>query len=102
MSLSKRKSITYKFKNAQFSHCLLVWMFHSIQLSNKTNNLHKRCLRIVRKRCLAKDGSVLNHHKGLPMLAVKMFKGVSSQLITEFSSFKDSISYNFLDVTGRY
>ena len=31
----------------QFNYCQLVWMCHSRGLNNKTNNTHKRALRIV-------------------------------------------------------
>ena len=46
MNIEKRRTIMNAFFNSQFSHCLLIWMFHS-RLINKINRLNERCLRIV-------------------------------------------------------
>ena len=47
MDIEKRKILMNAFFNAQFSYCPLTWMFHSRNLNNNINKLHKRCLRIV-------------------------------------------------------
>ena len=47
MNITKTKILMNAFFNAQFSYCLLTWMFHNKKLNNKINKLHERCLRIV-------------------------------------------------------
>ena len=46
MPFQKRKVLMNAFFTYQSSYCPLTWMFHSKKL-NKTNRLHKRCLRAV-------------------------------------------------------
>ena len=47
MSLSKKKILMKSFFNYQFSHCPLIWMFHSRTMNNKINRLHERYMRLI-------------------------------------------------------
>ncbi len=47
MDLEQRKIIMHAFILSQFGYCPLVWMFHSRELNNRINKIHKRSLKIV-------------------------------------------------------
>ena len=72
MDLSKKRTITKAFVISHFSYCPLVSMFHSREINNKINRIHKRSLRLVYfdktstfKELLDKDKSVSVHHKNI-------------------------------------
>ena len=104
MSLSKKRTLMNAFFNSQFKYCVLIWMCHSCENSNKINRLHERCLRITcnDKRpsfnsLLEKDGSVSIHERNVKILATEMFK-VSENLappqMHEIFKLKDHPQYN--------
>ena len=69
------------FFDSQFSHCPLVWMFHSRSINTKINNLHYPALRMIYqddtssfKDHLIKDGSVTIYERNLQSLAIELFK----------------------------
>ena len=77
----KRKMLMQAFFLSQFSHCPLVWMFHSRKLNTRINNLHYRALRLVYKdenssfkELLQRDGSVTIHQRNLQFLVIEMYK----------------------------
>ena len=43
----RRKMMMKAFFDSQFSHCPLVWMFHSRSINTKINSLHYRALRMT-------------------------------------------------------
>ena len=43
---NREKSYLIPLKS-RFSHCPIVWMFHSRRLNNRINNIHNRALRII-------------------------------------------------------
>ena len=45
----KLKLLIKIFVIFQFSYCLLIWMFHDRNLSNRINKIHERALRITYK-----------------------------------------------------
>ena len=47
MELAKLKMSIKAFVMSQFSHCLLVLMFHDRNLNDKINKIHERALRIA-------------------------------------------------------
>ena len=47
MRFEQRKCIVNFFITSHFSHCPLVWMFHSRRLNNHIDHIHERALRIV-------------------------------------------------------
>ena len=47
MDLAKCKSLMKAFITSQLNYCPLIWMFHSRQLNNRFNKIHKRALRLV-------------------------------------------------------
>ena len=47
MTFEQRRDILHSFLKSQFGYCPLVWMFHTRDLNNKINKIHKRALRIV-------------------------------------------------------
>ena len=102
MSLSKKRTVINAFFNSQFNYCLLIWMCHSSENSNKINRLHERCLRIISndKRSsfnalLEKDDSVSIHERNIKILVTEMFK-VSKNLapphMYEIFKLKDQLS----------
>ena len=81
MDIKKRRMIMKAFITSQFSHCPLIWMFHSRALNNKINTIHERSLRITYKdrtstfeELLRKDNSVTIHHRNLKVLATELYK----------------------------
>ena len=68
------------FVESQFSYCLLIWIFHSWELTNKINRIHERALRITLNdksstlSLLNKDSSVAICHKNIRALATEMYK----------------------------
>lgn len=56
-------------------------MFHSRNLSNKTNRLHKSCLRNICKdkttsfeELLEKDHSISIHHRNIQTIVIEMYE----------------------------
>ena len=47
MDFQQKKLIMHSFILSQFGYCPLVWMFHSRELNNRINKIHKRSLKIV-------------------------------------------------------
>ena len=79
MSLSKKRTVINAFFNSQFNYCLLIWMCHSSENSNKINRLHGRCFIIIYndKRSsfnalLEKDKSVYKGTESLSFLGPKI------------------------------
>ena len=102
MSLSKNRTVINAFFNSQFNYCLLIWMCHSSENSNKINRLHGRCFIIIYndKRSsfnalLEKDDSVSIHERNIKILVTEMFK-VSKNLapphMYEIFKLKDQLS----------
>ena len=100
-----KKQILFKtFVMSQFNYCPLVWMCHSRGLNNKTNNIHKRALRIAYqekksnlKYLLQKRKSVSIHMKNLQYLATEIFKvknSLSSEIMKEVFIFQENENYN--------
>ena len=61
MSLDKQKMLLKTFIESQFSHCTLIWIFHSRTRNNKTNRLHEKTLRIVYSDLKAKFDGLLEN-----------------------------------------
>ena len=49
MDPTKRKRLMKAFITTQLNYCPIIWMFHSRQLNNRTNNIQERALRLVYK-----------------------------------------------------
>ena len=47
--MNKLRLIMNAFFSSQFEYCPLVWMFHNLSLSNRTNKLQESALRVVHK-----------------------------------------------------
>ena len=47
MNVNKRRIIMKIYLESQFKYCLLIWMFHSQNLSNKIYPIHERAFRIA-------------------------------------------------------
>ena len=85
INIKEKKVLMKAFFMAQFSYCLLTWMFHSRKLNNKINKLHERCLRIVYsdntssfEELLETDNSISVHHRNIQVLANELYKIVNS------------------------
>ena len=81
LTVQRRRTLFKSFVESQFSHCPLVWMFHSRNLNNKINQLHKRALRMVYdddtssfQELLAKDGAYTIHERHIQLLAIECYK----------------------------
>ena len=84
-------------------NCPLVWMFHSRNLNNRINKIHKRSLRLVYNdnvssfnELLNTDKSVTIHERNLQELAIEIFKdlnGLSPKFMEEVFSVKRNIKY---------
>ena len=86
-------------------------MFHSRTLNRKINNLHYRALRIVYRHetasfdeLLAKDGSVIVHHRNLQFLAIEMYKistGVAPSFMTNIFGIHPNINSDNVSANTR-
>ena len=98
MDINKRRMLMKAFVSFQFSHCPLIWMFHSRKMEHRINSIHKRALKLVYQdspdltfqELLANDKSVSVHQKNLQLLATEIFKsktGVSPELMNDIFHF---------------
>ena len=104
MNITKTKILMNAFFNAQFSYCLLTWMFHSRKLNNKINKLHERCLRIVYnnntstyEELLETDNSVSVHFRNVQALAIELYKvvnGFSPDIMKDVFPLSENLCYN--------
>ena len=68
------------FITSQFNYCALIWMFHSCNLNNKINRIHKRALRLVYQNNLSfsellhLDNSVILNQKNSQVLVTEIYK----------------------------
>ena len=82
---AKLKALARKlFFMAQFSYCLLIWMFHSRKLNKRISKLHEHCLRIVYsdntsslEELLETDNSLSKHHRNIQVLATELYNIVN-------------------------
>ena len=79
MNIQKTKVLMKAFFTAQLNYYQLIWMFRSRKLTNKINQLHERCLRIVYsdntssfEELLETDNSVLVYHRNIQVLATEV------------------------------
>ena len=79
MNITETKILINSIFNAQFSYCLLTWMFPSRKRNNKINKLHERCLRIVYnnntstyEELLEIDNSVSVHFQKVQALVIEL------------------------------
>ena len=47
LTFDKKRRLLKTFFESQFKYCPLTWMFHSRELNNRINRLHKRALRLI-------------------------------------------------------
>ena len=79
MKISQRKLISNVFIMSQFSHCPLIWMFHSRFMEYRTNRIHQRTLRLIYpnqhqltfNELLEKSRTVSIHQRNVQTLATK-------------------------------
>ena len=92
------------FVTSQVSYCPLIWMFHSRNLNNKINRIHKRALRLVYRNNLSfselldLDNSVTVHQKKLQSLVTEIYKvksGIAPEITKDISELQNP-SYNLL------
>ena len=79
-------------------------MFHSRRLSNKTNNVHEKALRIVYsdykstfQELLDKGASFSVHHRYIQTLAIEIYKhihGLSPAIMGEVFRINRTLPYN--------
>ena len=103
MDISQRKLIMNSFITSQFSHCPLVWMFHSRELNNRINKIHKRSLRIVYREpnlsfedLLKKDNAFTIHHRNIQTLCIELYKvayGIAPEIMRLVFPTKPGIHY---------
>ena len=81
LSLDQKKIALNSFVHSQFSYAPLAWMFHSRDINNKINRVHKRALRLVYndhiscyKHLLRIDGGFTIHERNIQILMIEMFK----------------------------
>ena len=83
MDLNKRRNLMKAFITSQFSYCPLIWMFHSRNLNNKINRIHKRALRLVYQNNLSfpelldLDNFTAVHQNNLLVLVTEIYKGIN-------------------------
>ena len=104
MKLTKRRILMNAFLDSQFNYCLLIWMFHSRNLSNKINRVQERCLRVICndktssfEQLLENDNSVSIHHRNIQTLAIEMYKvtnGLSPEIMNEIFQIREESRYN--------
>ena len=87
MSTEKRRLIFKAFIISQFNYCPLVWMFHTKQLSNRINSLHKKALRVTYQEKNSSSSELLNLDK-----SVSIYYGNIKYLLTEIYKVKMRLS----------
>ena len=103
MPFQKRKVLMNAFFTSHFGYCPLIWMFHSRNLNNKINRLHKRCLRTIYndrlstfEELLNKSNSLWIHHINLQCLATEIFKlhlGEVAMILQDVFSLTEPLTY---------
>ena len=103
MPFHKRKVLMNAFFTSHFGYCPLIWMFHSRNLNNKINRLHKRCLRTIYndrlstfEKLLNKSNSLWIHHINLQCLATEIFKlhlGEVPQILQDVFFLTEPLTY---------
>ena len=92
------------FITCQVSYCPLISMFHSRNLNNKINQIHKRALRLVYRNNLSfsellhLDNSVTVHQKKFQNLVTEIYKvknGIAPEITKDISELQNP-SYNLL------
>ena len=96
------------FVTSQFSHCPLIWMFHSRRLNNKMYSIHKRAFRIAHQEntstfqeLLNKDNTVSIHYRNLQVLATECPKQVRI-IFAETILLKNVKCTLYITVLNRY
>ena len=75
LSFYQKKIVLSSFVHSHFSYAPLVWMFHSREINNKINRVHKKALRILYndedstfEQLLAKDKAYTVHERNIQIL----------------------------------
>ena len=97
------------FSSLQFSYFPLVGCAIVIQINNKINRRHERCLRIVYNdkqssfnELLEKDGSVSIHMRNIQILATEMYKlvnNLSPPIMNRVFKLNSDIPYNLRQIS---
>ena len=81
LSFHQKKVLLSSFVHSHFSYAPLVWMFHSREMNNKMNKVHKKALSILYDdeessfdQLLYRDQSYTIHEKNIQILLTEMFK----------------------------
>ena len=81
LTFQQKKIVLSSFVHCHFSDAPLVWMFHSRELNNKINRVHKRALRILFndehstfEELLKRDEAFTVHERNIQILLTEMFK----------------------------
>ena len=104
MDISQRKLIANAFIMSQFSHCPLIWMFHSWAMEHRINRIHERTLRLIYpnqhqltfKELLEKNKTVSIHQRNLQTLATEIYKAknkISPEVVNSLFEFTNK-NYN--------
>ena len=88
---------------SQFGYCPLVWMFHSRELNNRINRIHKRSLRIVYQdykssfeTLLEKDHAFTIHERNIQTLGTELYKvayGIAPKIMRLVFPTKPGVKY---------
>jgi len=80
----RRKMLMNAFFDSQFSHCPLVWIFHSRSINQRINRLQYRALRMIYQddtssfeELLARNSTFTIHHRNLQSLSIEMYKAAN-------------------------
>ena len=110
MDLNKRRNLMKAFITSQFSHCPLIWMFHSRSLNNKINRIHERALRLVYQNNLSfselldLDNSVAVHQKNLQVFVTEIYKvknGIAPDIMNDIFELQNP-SYNLRSSCNQF
>ena len=81
LSFHLKKVLLSSFVHSHFAYAPLVWMFHSRQMNNKINKVHKRALRILYddedstfQQLLDRNQAFTVHERNIQILLTEMFK----------------------------
>lgn len=81
LSFYQKKIVLSSFVYCHFSYAPLVWMFHSREINNKINKVHKKALKLLYndenstfEQLLAKDKAYTVHERNIQILLTEMFK----------------------------
>ena len=103
MTTDQKKLIFSSSIKSQFTYCPLIWMFCTKRSLRRTNNIHKRRLRLIQQNCRSEFERLLEnaneksvHQKCIEFLLIEVYKylnGLSPDIMNNIFKLRQN-TYN--------